>query len=301
MPPPPSDRRYPLVYPPPPTPEQVAAETARKKWRRWKPKGPFPFFQLPAELRARILEHVLLIDGTIDLDPTNHRRIGRRLDMFRTCRQLHNEASELFYSRNTFRLFPTHRAFAKADRHLLQQMGPRYRAQLATLELRLGPGWADPPPCWTLATTPARDRSGLPDCARLRRLRIFVEVDPSHPVFEGWRIDETFYTIFSSELLRRALMLLPESADPVVELDAWPSVQRDGPLVRALLKVARGEGNRIEFGPMRGWRGKEDVDSGDDDGDDDAAKGKGKAPATGVVAGDVAALAQGLATVSLRA
>lgn len=248
--------RYPLVHPPPPTPEEIEATKRRRELRRWKPKGPFPFFALPFELRRQILSVLLVLDTVVDLDPTNHRVIGKRLQILQTSRRMHEEASRVFYGQNIFRLFPIHKEFFKTEDILLTRLPVRYRAIITRLDLRLGPHWADPPRCWTLGFGQSRggrkrDKSGLEDCKSLWQLKVFVEVDPSHPIFNGWRINEAFYTEFCGGLLKRICSLAPELEN--VEFDGWESVKLAGPLMTELRWEARVAGKRISYGPERGW------------------------------------------------
>lgn len=245
-------KTYALVYPPPTQiPKQVRP-------RRWKPKGSFPFFSLPVEIRLLILQDLLALpaDHVIDYDPTNPRNIRRRLDIFLTCRRMHAEAYPIFYGMNAFRLFPTHREFTKMPT-IISRLSPRYRACIQHLEMRLGPGWADPPSSWTLGYGRSRDKwrkkdkSGMEDCTSLQQLRVFVELDPSHPVFDGFRIDEHFYTQFCGELLKRALSMAPVLK--TVIFDGYESVKLEAPLMTELLSQVRAAGKSISYGPDRGW------------------------------------------------
>ena len=111
----------------------------------------------------------------------------------------------------------------------------RYREALVSLELRLGPGWSNPPRSWRVD-----DRLGLEEMEAVRTVKVFVECDPSHEIFDGFRIDRDFFTDFSGSLLKDVLQRLPSVTQ--VELDGWPSVKREGPLVRGLLEVARNAG-----------------------------------------------------------
>ena len=94
-------------------------------------------------------------------------------------------------------------------------------------------------------------RLGLEEMEAVRTVKVFVECDPSHEIFNGFRIDRDFFTGFSGSLLEHVLRRLPSVLQ--VELDGWPSVKREGPLVKRLLEVTRKAGVRIaEIG------GKED-------------------------------------------
>lgn len=99
------------------------------------------------------------------------------------------------------------------------------------------------------------ERLGLEEMEAVRTVKVFVECDPSHDVFSGFRIDRDFFTGFAGRLLEGVLRRLPSVRQ--VELDGWPSVQREGPLVKRLLEVARNAGVRIlEVGAKEG----DDVD-----------------------------------------
>ena len=197
----------------------------------------FPFFSLPYELRIKILLHILAVPRTIDLDPTNYRAAHQRLNLFLASRRLHYEASRLFYSSCTFRIFPTHgRFFAPKTVPLLARLPTQYRETLVSLELRLGPGWSSPPKSWWVDS-----RLGLEQMKNVRTLNVFVEIDPSHDVFKGFRLGKNFFTDFSAHLLEEIIRRLP-SLDQV-RFDAWPSVMREGPLMKRLVEVAK-EGKR---------------------------------------------------------
>jgi hypothetical protein len=234
---PPRDRLYPLVYPAPQ--EQPLLKTPRTKV--WKPKGPFRFLDLPGEVRNRIYEFALVDQEVIDLDPANHRRIAPRLTLLSTCRQIYEESYHIFYSRQAFRLFPVHPAFFQTKKVLLTRLPAKYRKEIATLELRLGPGWSKPPKTWNMGP-----KLGLSDCTSVRRLNIFVEVDPSHDIFKGFRVDDRFYTIFCGHLLEELFEQVPSLEE--VHLEAWPSVPKEGSLMNELVGVSEAENKRVIWG-----------------------------------------------------
>ena len=199
----------------------------------------FRFFSLPYELRSRILIYVLAIPHTIDLNPDNYRAAHQRLNLFLTSHKLHHEASHLFYSMHTFRIFPTHgRFFAPKTVPLIARLPTRYRKTLSSLELRLGPGWNKPPKSWW-----ADSRLGLEQMRNVRTLKVFVELDPSHEVFKGFRLGKNFFTDFAAHLLQGVLYRLP--ALLTVHFETWPSVSHEGPLMRKLTNVARSGGKRV--------------------------------------------------------
>lgn len=110
------------------------------------PPQPFRFFDLPSELRRKILCYILLESHTVDLDPANAVTSSPRLNIFLTAHRMHEEAYHIFYSSHTFRIFPTTPRFYNSKaKSILCRLSPRYRAALTSLEIRLGPGWSKPP------------------------------------------------------------------------------------------------------------------------------------------------------------
>ena len=214
---------------------------------------PFRFFNLPSELRVRIYELILLIPDTIDLDPSNFRRIAPRLNVFLVCKRMHEEALRIFYGCHTFRLYPISPRFFHDKRPLLSRLSPRYRAAITKLELRVGPGWNAPPRSWNTAPS-----LGLADGIGVRVLKIFVEFDPcSHDVFRGFRVTDDFYTAFCQGLVRGILRQIPSVKE--VQFDAWTAVSKQAPLMCGLLDVAKTAQKEIGWGPLRGWNdGTED-------------------------------------------
>ncbi|KAL8739039.1 MAG: hypothetical protein Q9190_007899 [Brigantiaea leucoxantha] len=208
----------------------------------------FRFFDLPSELRFKILDHVLLISPlTVDLDPSNHNTASTRLNLFLVSRRFHEEAYRAFYSGHTFRIFQTHGRFlGKNELPLLARLPTRYRAAITSLELRLGPGWSKPPKPWFVS-----DRLGLEECRAVRTLKVFAEVDPSSRVFKGFRLNRVFFTNFSGHLLHDIIERLP--ALDTVEFDAYPSVDRDGALMSRLLGEANEGKKRVIWDPNRAW------------------------------------------------
>ena len=84
----------------------------------------------------------------------------------------------------------------------------------------------------------------------VRSLKVFVEIDPSHDLFQGFRVGKDFYTRFSTELLEQIIRRLPALGR--VELDGWPSVMREGPLMKRLVEVARASGKTVvELGAQK--------------------------------------------------
>lgn len=139
-----------------------------------------------------------------------------------------------------------------------------------------GPNWTNPG-----AKVTAKMRAVLAGLVALTRVKVFVECDPSHPIFDGFRVSKGFYTSYAEGLLEKVLAGIP-GGEMTVEFDGGGLVERDGPLMRRLMRVARERGARIEFGPRKGWREMDGVreedlfesDDGDDDDDDGSSSGE---------------------------
>lgn len=202
---------------------------------------PFRLLDLPYELRYKIFKTFLSLDRTIDLSPENHLSAQDRLSLFLTNRQVHEEAYTIFYGSHTFRIFPTHpRFYGGKVRSILVRLSSRYRAAITSTELRLGPGWSKPPKTWA-----ASDRLKLRECISLRTMVVFVECDPSHQIFRGFRINKEFFTEFSGDLLGALIDRMP--ALERITFDRYPAVQREGELMMRLQDVVQGKGKRIAW------------------------------------------------------
>lgn len=221
---------------------------------RPKPKDPpFRFLDLPSEVRLEVYDyHFSNIGEILDLDHDNYKRIHRKLTIFRTCRQIYAEAHHLFYSTHTVRIFPIWGKFFKSKKPLLSRMSDNQRSSMSTLQLRLGPGFNRPPPGWVV-----NEKLGLKSCVNVRRLKVFVECDPSNAVFEGFRRSDGFYEKFSRNLLEDVLKAIPWCK--TVEFDANPSVQKNGPMMTGLLETAKASARRLAWGPEKGWDDGEEI------------------------------------------
>lgn len=208
--------------------------------------APFRFFDLPPELRIKILALVLVVPYTIDLDPANGRRIAPLLAVLRVSRRLNDEAYRVFYGQNTFRLFPVHGGFFNTKNPLLARLPTKYRAVIRSVELRLGPGWNRPPKGWTVGP-----RLNLSEAKSLRVLKIFIECDPSHEMFRGFRVGKEFYTQFCTKMLDRIITQVGSLDE--IQFDGYPSVSKNSGLMQALLNRAKAGCKRITWGSLRGW------------------------------------------------
>ncbi|KAK2601801.1 hypothetical protein QQS21_004685 [Conoideocrella luteorostrata] len=212
------------------------------------PKKPFPFLELPSELRVKVYEHYFSdTDKVLDLGPENYKRIHKTLGFMRVSKQMHAEATHFFYTTRSIRLFPTYPGrYFKSKRPMLARLKRNQRECLTSLELRLGPGWGAPPRGWVV-----NEALGLRDCVNVRKLTVYVECDPSDSTFKGFRRSEGFYEDFSARLLTSVLAELPELS--TIEFDAFPSVKKTGDMMRGLLDVAAESKRLIQWGPERGW------------------------------------------------
>lgn len=213
---------------------------------------PFRFMDLPSELRIKIYAfHFADIGPVVDLEPGNYFSIHKKLSVLRVCRQFYREASHVFYSSRTFRVFPIDGRYSRKKMGLLARLKPQSRAHLTSLELRLGPGFNKPYRSWAV-----NDLLGLRDCVNVRHLAVYVEIDPSDNIFNGWRRSTGFYEAFSQELLEGLLQGLPSVE--TVQFDANTAVKRAGDMMQGLLGVVATRDLPITWGPERGWTDNEE-------------------------------------------
>ncbi|MCJ1463091.1 hypothetical protein MMC07_001696 [Pseudocyphellaria aurata] len=184
----------------------------------------------------------LSLHRTVDLDQVNNFDAPERLSVFLTSRRMHEEAYHVFYGGHTFRIFPTHwRFFGHKSQSVLSRLPTRYRKALVSLELRLGPGWSNPPTSWRVT-----DRLALEDMSAVRKLMVFMECDPSHDIFRGFRPARDFFTNFAGNILKEIVCRLPSLE--AVQFDGYPSVSRDGPLMKRLTDEVKRSEKKITWG-----------------------------------------------------
>ena len=234
----PASSTYPSAYPS--EDEDEIATTAQT----------FPFLSLPSELRNKIYYLVFAsVPQVIDLDPDTFSIIRREkvFALFKVSRQVYDESTHHFFSTHTFRLFPTYPGrYFKTKRPLLCRLPAKYRSSMTSLDLRLGPGWNNPPPGWVV-----NKALGLADCTNVRVLKVFVECDTSDAIYNGFRKGEGFYERFCADLLEAVLKDV--SSIQVVEFDAWSAVKRNGDMISGLGEVVARFDKVVGWGPERGW------------------------------------------------
>jgi len=202
--------------------------------------GAFSFFELPAEIRNRIYRLVLF--SKPGYRGANGWRKSRT-SILATSKKMHQEAAYILYSSLSFRIFPL-QDFTPAP--VIQELPPMYRSMVTKLEMVVGSSWTSPPKTWRVSKLLAKRLKTL---SAVQTLKIFVELDPSLPMFEKYRVSFDFYTDFCGNLFHDVLETMPHLT--AIELDGNPGVDTNGPLVSRLLAEAQGEGKTCSMGPTR--------------------------------------------------
>jgi len=203
--------------------------------------GAFPFFDLPAEIRNRIYRLTLF-------SKAGYRLIDGRLRPCRTAimtasKRTHQETAYILYSTMSFRIFPL-QDFTPAP--VFQELRPMYRAMVTKLEVTLGSSWTSPPKSWRVSKLLARRLSKL---SAVQTLKVFIELDPSLPFYEKYRVSYDFYTDFCGDLLRDVLISMPQVTQ--IEMNGNPGVEATGPLASRLLKETEAKGKACTIGPTK--------------------------------------------------
>lgn len=205
------------------------------------PRGkPFPFLELPGEIRNRIYALVLFSkSGYRGIDG----RKKSRTSILVVNKEVHQEAAYVLYSSMSFRIFPL-QDFIPVP--VIQELRPMYRAMVTKLELVVGSSWTGPPKTWRVSKLLARRLGRL---SAVQTLKVFVELDPSLPMYEKYRISFDFYTDFCGELLRDVLAAMPHLTALVI--DGNPGIDSTGPLVSRLIAEAKSKEKTWTLGPTK--------------------------------------------------
>ncbi|EXJ92037.1 hypothetical protein A1O3_00587 [Capronia epimyces CBS 606.96] len=200
----------------------------------------FPFLELPAEIRNRIYSLVLFSKlGYRGADGGKKRRTS----ILAVSKKVHQEASYILYSSLSFRIFPL-QDFTPAP--VIQELRPMYRSMVTKLEMVVGSSWTSPPKTWRVSKLLARRLGRL---SAVQTLKVFVELDPSLPMFEKYRVSYDFYTDFCGDLLSEVLAAMPHLT--ALEMDGNPGIDSTGPLVSRLLAEAENKGKMCTLGPTK--------------------------------------------------
>ncbi|RMZ82370.1 hypothetical protein DV737_g2128, partial [Chaetothyriales sp. CBS 132003] len=108
----------------------------------------------------------------------------------------------------------------------------------------MGSSWTNPPPLWRVGKALTRCLSRM---KLVHTLNIFVEVDPSMPMFAGFRRSETFYTDWCGDLVRDVLKVLTSNCQ-VVQVDGNPGLDPHGPLGTRIVREIEASGRKVRWG-----------------------------------------------------
>ena len=192
----------------------------------------FDFLNLPRELRDRVYHFVLFSEPSYEKAPAP--------SILTVNRQCHEEAARVLYSHTPIRVFLKQEFQSPPS---VWEVPRRYRKWVTTLEIILGTSWTSPPKSWRVTKSLARLLSKF---EAVRRLEIFVEMDPSIPLFDNHRVSETFYTDFCGLLLRNTLLATPQVK--IVQIDGNTFVKKNGPLVARLRETTEKQGMTVTWG-----------------------------------------------------
>jgi hypothetical protein len=228
------------------------ATTTEEDDTTFKPNGTFPFLSLPTELRYKII-NLVLFDCADPLNPSNGQDdvfqellpSCKTISLLLANKAIHAEASHILYSSTSFRLFALQDFLSLPTP---PELAPHYRSHITRLSLILGSSWTSPPKHWRVGKGLARCLSRL---KLVRMLRVFVQLDPSIPMFEKHRVSYGFYTDFCGGLLADVLKAMPWIE--TVEVAGYRHVDPQGPLVSRLAREVEEKGRVVRWDRACGW------------------------------------------------
>ncbi|KAF3483890.1 uncharacterized protein GIQ15_03214 [Arthroderma uncinatum] len=212
-------------------------------------------FDLPWELRMKVYSYIFSGPPRMvrpirqsrkrsDKEPASP-TFGRyrRTSILLVCRRFHDDVTQYLYSSNSFRIFPIQHQPSIVPN--ICDLAPRYKSAVRVLRLVLGSSWTDPPASWVV-----NEKLGLQYMEGVHTLEILVLCDPSHPMFEPFRVSKDFYTQFSCRLLNGILRGLPRLTHVVI--DGYSSIERNGGLVSGLVQEVQATKKKIRWaGPFK--------------------------------------------------
>merc|ERR1711939_646431 len=169
--------------------EAEAQQDQEQEDSGFKPRGTFDLLALPTELRHRVYNFVLFNNpDPIAGNGPDHENLPtcKNLSLLLLNKRIHSEATHILYSTTTFRLFPLQDFLYLPTP---SDLAPHYRSQITRLSITLGSSWTAPPAVWRVTKGVARSLSRV---KLVRTLRVFVQMDPSQPMFEKYRVSYSF-------------------------------------------------------------------------------------------------------------
>ncbi len=86
----------------------------------------------------------------------------------------------------------------------------------------------------------------MKDLTSLKRLDVYIEIDPSSTIFKGFRQSETAYTEFASALFKKTIAMLPVLEE--VRFAGYSDVSLGDSLLAELIADTKQAGKTVSFG-----------------------------------------------------